>query len=46
VGQDVRLQQIGGDFSPIDAVGQWMKQSFFRDLNLLRDELLVWMAVN
>jgi Protein of unknown function (DUF1350) len=46
VGQDVRLQQIGGDFSPIDAVGQWMKQSFFRDLNILRDELLAWIAIN
>jgi hypothetical protein len=39
VGQDVNWQ-LGGDFSPIDAVGQWMKQSFFRELNLLRDELI------
>jgi hypothetical protein len=43
LGQDVTWQ-VGGAFSPLDAIGQWAKQEFFyRDLNRLSQELLRWL---
>ncbi len=42
LGQDVRWQ-IGAEFSAIDAMGQWVKQEFYRDLNQLKQEILAWM---
>lgn len=43
LGQEVKWQ-LGKEFTPFDAVGQWMKQEFiYRDLNLLKKELLRWL---
>ena len=35
--------QAGEAFSPLDALGQWMKQEFYRDLHGLQRELLRWL---
>ncbi len=40
--QDVQWQP-SQTFSPVDAIGQWMKQEFYRDINALRHEILTWM---
>lgn len=43
LGQDVSWQP-GKEFTPFDAVGQWMKQEFFyRELNQLKKEILRWL---
>jgi hypothetical protein len=34
----------GASFSPLDAVGQFMKQEFYRDLNQLKQNLLMWLT--
>jgi len=36
--------QPGQVFSPLDAVGQFMKQEFYRDLTVLKHELLAWLT--
>lgn len=43
LGQDVQWQ-AGQEFSALDAIGQWMRQEFFRDLNRLQEEILTWLA--
>ncbi len=35
--------QPGESFSPLDALGQFMKQEFYRDLTHLRHHLLAWL---
>lgn len=42
IGQDLRWQ-VGEDFSPIDAVGQWMRQSVYKDLDGLKREIARWL---
>ncbi len=31
------------EFSPLDALGQWVKQNFYKDFYRLRDEILLWL---
>ncbi|MDC0834616.1 hypothetical protein AY599_14445 [Leptolyngbya valderiana BDU 20041] len=42
IAQDVNWQ-VGEAFSPLDAVGQWVKQSVYRDLNRLMLEMMRWL---
>jgi Protein of unknown function (DUF1350) len=42
IGQDLRWQ-VGEDFSPIDAVGQWMRQNVYQDLDSLKREIARWL---
>lgn len=35
--------QMGSEFTAIDAIGQWFKQSFSRDLKRLNQEILRWL---
>ena len=42
LGQDVKWQP-GSSFSPIDALGQWLKQEIYRDLNQLKQVILFWL---
>lgn len=35
--------QPGTDFSPLDALGQWVKQQFYRDIMQLKKEVLRWL---
>ncbi|MGF1515137.1 MAG: DUF1350 family protein [Elainellaceae cyanobacterium] len=42
LGQDIPWQS-GTAFSPIDAMGQLLKQELYRDLNRLKQETLVWL---
>jgi hypothetical protein len=42
IAQDITWQS-GGSFSPLDALGQFVKQEFYRDLNHLKRALLVWL---
>ncbi len=42
LGQELNWQ-AGEVFTPLDAVGQWVKQSFSRDLYKLKDEILRWL---
>ena len=41
LGQDVSWK-TGNVFTPFDAIGQWMKQEVYRDLNQLKREILRW----
>ncbi len=41
MGQDVQWQ-TRQDFSPLDAIGQWMKQELYRDISVLKNEVLRW----
>lgn len=41
LGQDVNWQS-GTEFSPLDAIGQFMKQGFSQDINTLKRTLLMW----
>lgn len=41
LGQDINWQ-IGQNFSPLDAIGQWFKQEIYRDLQQLKKEILLW----
>lgn len=43
IAQDIAWQP-GSSFSPLDAVGQFMKQEFYRDLNQLKQNLLLWLG--
>jgi hypothetical protein len=42
LGQDVKWQ-AGKEFTPFDAVGQFLKQEFYRDLNQLKQIMLMWL---
>jgi hypothetical protein len=42
LGQDFNWQ-TGVDFSPLDALGQWMRQELFRELGMLERALLAWL---
>ncbi|MBF2049732.1 MAG: DUF1350 family protein [Elainella sp. C42_A2020_010] len=42
LGQDVKWQ-AGKEFTPFDAIGQFFKQEFYRDLNQLRQTVLAWL---
>lgn len=42
LGQDVNWQ-AGKEFTPFDAIGQFFKQEFYRDLNQLRQTILRWL---
>ncbi|MEM7770196.1 MAG: DUF1350 family protein [Cyanobacteria bacterium P01_E01_bin.6] len=42
LGQDIQWQP-GQTFSPLDAVGQFMKQELYRDLNHLQQHILMWL---
>lgn len=42
IAQDVRWQP-GKSFSALDAIGQFVKQEFYRDLGQLRDTVLQWL---
>ncbi len=43
LGQNLSWQP-GANFSPLDAVGQWVKQSLFAELGQLEQEILHWLA--
>jgi Protein of unknown function (DUF1350) len=40
--QDIQWQ-TGANFTPLDAVGQWFKQEFSRDLRQLRQAIVQWL---
>lgn len=42
LGQDVSWR-AGQSFTPFDAIGQWMKQEVYRDLNQLKREICRWL---
>ncbi len=42
LGQDVRWS-VGQVFTPLDAIGQWVKQQIYRELNQLKQEILRWL---
>jgi hypothetical protein len=42
LGQDLDWQ-AGASFSPLDAIGQWVKQEFQRDLTQLYREICLWL---
>ncbi len=42
LGQDIKWQ-TGESFTPFDALGQWLKQQAYRDLNQLRNTILLWL---
>lgn len=42
LGQEVSWK-TGDIFTPFDAIGQWMKQGVYRDLNQLQREILRWL---
>jgi Protein of unknown function (DUF1350) len=42
LGQDLRWQSQG-IFSPLDALGQWVKQEIYRDLAMLERSILEWL---
>lgn len=42
LGQDVSWQ-TGTVFTPFDALGQWMKQEVYKDLNRLKREVIRWL---
>jgi len=43
IAQDVQWQ-ASTSFSPLDAIGQFMKQEFYRDIKGLRSEILYWLS--
>jgi hypothetical protein len=43
ISQDVRWQ-AGSSFSPLDAVGQWLRQELTRDLQQLQREIAYWLS--
>lgn len=43
IAQDISWQP-GASFTPLDAIGQFVKQEFYRDLNQLLNNLLTWLA--
>ncbi|NEO29641.1 MAG: DUF1350 domain-containing protein [Symploca sp. SIO3C6] len=40
--QDIRWK-VGDVFTPLDAVGQWIKQGIYHDLNQLKSEIVRWL---
>ncbi|MDZ7962137.1 MAG: DUF1350 family protein [Aulosira sp. DedQUE10] len=42
LGQDLKWQ-TGASFTPFDALGQWFKQEVYRDLNQLKNAMLLWL---
>ncbi len=40
--QDITWQ-AGENFTPFDAIGQWMKQEMYRDLHRLHQEIMLWL---
>lgn len=42
LGQDINWK-AGQSFTPFDAIGQWMKQEVYRDLNQLKQEIFRWL---
>ncbi|HEY9880590.1 MAG TPA: DUF1350 family protein [Leptolyngbyaceae cyanobacterium] len=42
IAQDIAWEP-GSSFTPFDAIGQFMKQEFYRDLNQLKQTLLTWL---
>jgi hypothetical protein len=42
IGQDLNWK-IGESFSPIDAVGQWVRQQVFQEMNQLKQEITHWL---
>jgi hypothetical protein len=42
LGQDVNWQ-TGTEFSPLDAIGQFVKQEVYRDMNQLKRIMLMWL---
>lgn len=42
LGQDVKWQS-GSEFSPLDAIGQFVKQEVYRDHNQLKRTMLMWL---
>ncbi|BAY98856.1 hypothetical protein NIES37_28340 [Tolypothrix tenuis PCC 7101] len=42
LGQDLKWQ-TGASFTPLDALGQWFKQEAYRDLNQLKNAMLLWL---
>ncbi|OLP16087.1 hypothetical protein BST81_22940 [Leptolyngbya sp. 'hensonii'] len=42
LGQDLKWQP-GASFTPLDAIGQWVRQEVYRDLNHLKRTLLGWL---
>ena len=42
LGQDVSWS-VGEIFTPLDAIGQWVKQAMYKDLNQLKKEILYWL---
>ncbi len=43
IAQDVQWQ-ASDSFSPFDALGQFVKQEFYRDIKVLKEEVLYWLA--
>lgn len=42
LGQDIRWQ-VGKDFNPLDALGQWFRQEMLRDFNRLQKTVSLWL---
>lgn len=42
LGQEVNWR-AGKEYSPLDALGQWVKQELYRDLNQLKQEMSRWL---
>jgi hypothetical protein len=42
LGQDVNWQ-TGTEFSPLDAIGQFVKQEVYRDMNQLKRSMVMWL---
>lgn len=42
LGQDVNWR-AGSEFSPLDAIGQFVKQEVYRDINQLKRTMLIWL---
>ncbi|MEO1447849.1 MAG: DUF1350 family protein [Cyanobacteria bacterium J06635_11] len=43
IAQNIRWE-ASQSFSPFDAIGQFMKQEFYRDIKVLKEEILYWLA--
>ena len=43
IAQDIQWQ-ASSSFSPFDALGQFFKQEFYRDIKVLKSEILYWLA--
>lgn len=43
IAQDIKWE-ANSSFSPFDAIGQFVKQEFYRDLKLLKAEILYWLS--